>query len=287
MSSSDAHLEFAPAPDGGNGRALVLAVGVHALLLLALNWGTLWSQQPQDMSVEAELWSAVPHPVAPAAQATPEPEIPPTPEPQPEPEPPAPVAPPAKPAQAPPPVVDPQIAIDKLKKKQAEKKQQAQEEKKAKLKAAKEEEAKRKAQEKLEAKEAEARHQAAVKRLQSMAGSTGSPVDTGVPKASGPSASYIGRLRAKVKPNITFPDNLLQNVAGNPTAEVEVTCSPSGKIEDVNLVKSSGNKVLDKAAVDIVRLSEPFATLPQTAENPNVLYITRTWQFMAGQTSLN
>ena len=120
MSSTDAHLEFAPVPDRGNGRALVLAVSVHALLLLALNWGTLWSQQPQDMSVEAELWSAVPQPVAPAAKATPEPEIPPTPEPQPEPEPPAPVAPPAKPAQVPQPVVDPQIAIDKLKKKQAE-----------------------------------------------------------------------------------------------------------------------------------------------------------------------
>ena len=253
MGSTDAHLEFAPVPDRGNGRALVLAVSVHALLLLALNWGTLWSQQPQDMSVEAELWSAVPQPVAPAAKATPEPEIPPTPEPQPEPEPepPAPVAPPAKPAQAPPPVVDPQIAIDKLKKKQAEEKQQAQEEKKAKLKAAKEEEAKRKAQEKLEAKEAEARHQAAVKRLQSMAGSAGTPVDTGVaPKASGPSASYIGRLRAKVKPNITFPDNLLQNMVGNPTAEVEVTCSPSGKIEDVNLLKSSGNKAWDDAVVN-------------------------------------
>ena len=71
MSSSNAHLEFAPVPDSGNGRALVLAVGVHALLLLALNWGTLWSQQPQDMSVEAELWSAMPQPVAPKTQALP------------------------------------------------------------------------------------------------------------------------------------------------------------------------------------------------------------------------
>jgi colicin import membrane protein len=84
-----------------------------------------------------------------------------------------------------------------------------------------------------------------------MAGSAGTPVDTGVaPKASAPSASYIGRLRAKVKPNITFPDNLLQNVVGNPTAEVEVICSPSGKIEDVNLLKPSGNKAWDDAVVN-------------------------------------
>jgi len=252
MRSGEAHLEFAPTPDGGQGRALVLALAVHALLLLALNWGTLWSQQPQDMSVEAELWSAIPQPVAPKSQRPPEPDVPPTPEPEPQPEPPSPVTPPVKPTEAPKPVVDPQIAIDKLKKKQAEEKQQqAQEDKKAKRKAEKEEEAKRKAQEKQEAKEAEARHQAAVKRLQSMAGSAGTPVDTGVaPKASGPSASYIGRLRAKVKPNITFPDNLLQNVVGNPTAEVEVTCSPSGKIEDVNLLKPSGNKAWDDAVVN-------------------------------------
>ena len=243
MSSSDAHLEFAPAPNGGNGRALVLAVGVHALLLLALNWGTLWSQQPQDMSVEAELWSAVPQPAAPKAEIPPEPDTPPTPEPEPQPEPP-----PVKPAEAPKPVVDPQIAIDKLKKKQAEK----------------EEETKRKAQEKQEAKEAQTRHQEAVKRLQSMAGSAGTPVDTGVaPKASGPSASYIGRLRAKVKPNITFPDNLLQNVAGNPTAEVEVTCSPSGKIEDVNLVKSSGNSAWDEAVLNGLRKT---AMLPRDVD---------------------
>ena len=243
MSSSDAHLEFAPAPNGDNGRALVLAVGVHALLLLALNWGTLWSQQPQDLSVEAELWSAVPQPAAPKAEIPPEPDTPPTPEPEPQPEPP-----PVKPAEAPKPVVDPQIAIDKLKKKQAEK----------------EEETKRKAQEKQEAKEAQTRHQEAVKRLQSMGRSEGTPVDTGVaPKASGPSASYIGRLRAKVKPNITFPDNLLQNVAGNPTAEVEVTCSPSGKIEDVNLVKSSGNSAWDEAVLNGLRKT---AMLPRDVD---------------------
>ena len=249
MRSNEAHLEFAPTSDGGQGRALILALAVHALLLLALNWGTLWSQQPQDMSVEAELWSAIPQPVAPKSELPPEPDVPPTPEPEPQPEPPSPVAPPVKPSETAKPVVDPQIAIDKLKKKQVEEKlQQAQEDKKAKRKAEKEEEAKLKAKEK---QEAEARHQAAVKRLQSMAGSAGTPVDTGVaPKASGPSASYIGRLRAKVKPNITFPDNLLQNVVGNPTAEVEVTCSPSGKIEDVNLLKPSGNKAWDDEVVN-------------------------------------
>ena len=237
MTDTQAHLEFAPAPEGGRVRALVLAIVVHLLLVLALNWGTLWSQQPQDLGVEAELWSAVPQTAAPKLEAPPQPEPTPEPEPEPKPEPVVPPPPPkpaakptAKPVQADKPVVDPQIAIDKLKKKQEEEKQ---------------------------IKEAQARHEAAVKRLQNMAGSVGTPVDTGVaPKPSGPSASYIGRLRAKVKPNITFPDALLQAVVGNPTAEVEVTCSPTGKIESVDLVKSSGNSAWDQAVINGLRKTE-------------------------------
>jgi len=246
MTSSQAHLEFAPAPEGGKFRALVLAVVVHLMLVVALNWGTLWSQQPQDMSVEAELWSAVPQLAAPKLEAPPQPE--PTPVAKPEPEPEPVVKPPTKPAQEVKPVIDPQIAIDKLKKRQMEDKRRA------------EEESKRKAQDKLEAKEAEeakARHAQAVRRLQNLAGSVGTPVDTGVaPKPSGPSASYIGRLRAKVKPNITFPDNLLQTVVGNPTADVEVTCSPTGKIESVDLLKSSGNSAWDQAVINGLRKTE-------------------------------
>jgi colicin import membrane protein len=251
MRLAQPHLEFAPPNDGGNARPLILAVAIHALLLVALNWGTLWSQQPQDMSVEAELWSAIPQPVAAKVEAPAEPEVTATPEPEPQPEtavtppPPKPVS---KPAPEVKPVVDPQIAIDKLKKKQADEKRRA------------EEESKRKAQDKQEAKEAEeakARHAQAVRRLQNLAGSVGTPVDTGVvAKPSGPSASYIGRLRAKVKPNITFPDNLLQTVVGNPTADVEVTCSPTGKIESVDLVKSSGNSAWDQAVINGLRKTE-------------------------------
>jgi len=75
------------------------------------------------------------------------------------------------------------------------------------------------------------------------------PIEGWTPRFS-PSASYAGRLRAKVKPNIIFPDALLQTVVGNPTANVEVTCSPTGIIESVDLVKSSGNSAWDQAVID-------------------------------------
>ena len=251
MRSNEAHLEFAPTSDGGEGRALILALAVHALLLLALNWGTLWSQQPQDMSVEAELWSAIPQPVAPKSELPPEPDVPPTPEPEPQPEPPSPVAPPVKPSETAKPVVDPQIAIDKLKKKQVEEKQQqAQEDKKAKRKAEKEEEAKLKAKEK---QEAEARHQAAVKRLQSMAGSAGMPVDTGVaPTPSSPTANNSSKatlLGNKVMGNITFTNNLKLNLSGKTNALVDITCNSNGRIS-MKLVKPSGNPAWDQAVIN-------------------------------------
>jgi colicin import membrane protein len=254
-------LEFAPAPEGGKFRALVLAVVVHLMLVVALNWGTLWSQQPQDMSVEAELWSAVPQAAAPKLEAPPQPE--PTPEPEPEPKPePEPTAKPApKPVQEVKPVIDPQIAIDKLKKKKSEEKQRL------------EEENKRKAQDKQEAKEAEeakARHAQAVRRLQNMAGSLGTPVDTGVaPKPSGPSASWYGLIIKKVQSNITYTDALLQTIVGNPGTKVKILLNPSGKIESVEILDGgSGNPSWDKAVLNALSKTDSLprdidGTIPQ------------------------
>jgi colicin import membrane protein len=68
-----------------------------------------------------------------------------------------------------------------------------------------------------------------------------------------PSANYAARLIARFKPNITFTDAMLQSVVGNPAVHVEVTCSPTGRIESVDLVKSSGNSAWDEAVIDGLR----------------------------------
>jgi hypothetical protein len=52
----------------------------------------------------------------------------------------------------------------------------------------------------------------------------------------GPSASYAGRIMARIKPNIVFTDPL----DGNPIATVEVRLAPDGTIIGKRLVKSSG-----------------------------------------------
>jgi colicin import membrane protein len=250
---------------------MVLALLVHGLLLLALTWGVHWRDQPQELSVEAELWSAIPQPVA-AKGNTPEPvEEVVQPDPKPAPPPPPPPAPVKEVAPAKT-VVDPQIAIDKQKKKAVEDKarEEAQAKREAKLKEAKDkaQEAKDKKAEKAKERErqkaeeiqrAEERHQEEVKRLRGLADATGASTDTGKAiKAAGPSASYLGRLRARIKPNITFSDAQLQTVVGNPAADVIVTCSPSGQIIGVKLKVKSGNDAWDQAVLNAVDKTGSF-----------------------------
>ena len=128
----------------------------------------------------------------------------------------------------------------------------------------KEEEAKRLLEEK---KEKEQRRQEQVKRLRGLQEASTGPTDkASAAKASAPSGTYLGRLRAKVRPNITFSQSQLQSVSGNPEAEVEVTCSRSGQMTSKKLIRSSGNSAWDEAVMNAI---EKTGTLPLD-ENGNV-----------------
>ena len=82
-------------------------------------------------------------------------------------------------------------------------------------------------------------------------GGTGSAAQSGAP-----SASYVGRLIALIKPNIVFTGQ----VEGNPSAEVEVRAAAGGSIISKRLVKSSGNKEWDEA---VLRAIDRTAALPR------------------------
>jgi protein TonB len=40
--------------------------------------------------------------------------------------------------------------------------------------------------------------------------------------------------------------------------------------------------LLDAAALRIAKLAEPYPPLPRTVEDPDILNVVRTWQFMPG-----
>jgi colicin import membrane protein len=92
-----------------------------------------------------------------------------------------------------------------------------------------------------------------LKRMQGLAGATGGATDTGnAARSSGPSASYAGRIMARIKPNILFSDG----VDGNPMATVEVKLAADGTIVGKRLVKSSGVKSWDDAVLRAIERTE-------------------------------
>ena len=118
--------------------------------------------------------------------------------------------------------------------------------------------AKRKAE--AEDKQLAAQREANLRRIQGLAGATGGENATGKDKETrGPSGSYGGKVAAKVKPNIVYPDA----IAGNPRAEVEVKLAPDGTIVGKRLVQPSGNKAWDDA---VLRALEKTETLPRDVD---------------------
>jgi colicin import membrane protein len=91
-------------------------------------------------------------------------------------------------------------------------------------------------------------------------GGRGSPSSTGTAaRDAGPSATYAGRIGARVKPNIIFTDEL----AGNPAAEVELRTAPDGTIVSRRVVKSSGVAAWDEA---VLRAIDRTAVLPRDVD---------------------
>ena len=141
-----------------------------------------------------------------------------------------------------------------LEKEKLAKEKKAQEEKERdKKKAA--EKAKSDKAEKADAARADAMRQENLKRMQGMAGASGGENATGTAlKSSGPSASYAGRLVGRIKPNITYPGDVM----GNPRAEVEVKVGADGTIQSRRIVQSSGNKAWDDAVLRAIDKTEVF-----------------------------
>ena len=81
--------------------------------------------------------------------------------------------------------------------------------------------------------------------------------------------------------NLNYPDEARRRrLAGQ--VVISVAIRRDGSVERAEVVDSSGQPLLDQAALRIVRLAEPYPPLPVTAEDVDVLHVTRTWQFLPG-----
>ncbi len=66
------------------------------------------------------------------------------------------------------------------------------------------------------------------------------------------------------------------------TLIMTVGINAEGTIKDIRILKSSGYQSIDDAAKHLVQISGPFEPIPETKTKIDILYITRTWQFLPG-----
>lgn len=250
---------------------VALAFGVHLMLVAALALGVRWKMTNPE-AVEAEVWAEIPRaaaPEAPPPAPVEQPKVEPTPaEPQPE---------PPKAAEPEPPVPQPvpDVVVERTPKKESKKHKHKQPvevfetepprpSKKAEKTSEKpqpkpvvppapakpvppESKANPKVDNAKAAAEREAQRNAALQRMMSDLGSLGTSS-----RSAGPSAAYGGRIRARIKPNIVFTDE----VAGNPKAVVEVRCAPDGHIIARKLIEPSGVASWDDAVLRAIDRTE-------------------------------
>lgn len=98
------------------------------------------------------------------------------------------------------------------------------------------------------------------------------------------SAWYRDAWRKKVERvgNLNYPEEARRNgIYGS--LRVLVIVKSNGSVEKMQILESSGHPVLDKAALNIVRTSAPFAHFSgELAANYDQLEIIRTWRFERG-----
>ena len=94
-------------------------------------------------------------------------------------------------------------------------------------------------------------------------------------------ALYIDAWRRKIERigNLNYPEKAKrERVYGSLSLKVAVNAD--GTVNEILVLRSSGHKILDDAAIRIVRLASPFA--PLTSEilvDTDILEIIRVWQF--------
>ena len=96
-------------------------------------------------------------------------------------------------------------------------------------------------------------------------------------------ASYLSDWVKRVERvgNLNYPDEARRrHLAGK--VVITIAIRRNGTVERMQIVQSSGIALLDSSALRIAKLAEPYAPLPKTEENPDILHVTRTWLFMPG-----
>ena len=95
-------------------------------------------------------------------------------------------------------------------------------------------------------------------------------------------AAYMAAWVARVERigNLNYPDEARREQMHGELV-LTVALRKDGTIKSVDVIESSGHKLLDDSAIRIVNQAAPFPPIP-AEDGVDELYVTRTWQFLPG-----
>ena len=96
-------------------------------------------------------------------------------------------------------------------------------------------------------------------------------------------AQYVEDWRLKVERigNLNYPDSARGKIYGSLVLTVAI--KSDGSLDTIEIRRSSGHQILDRAAERIVRMASPYADFPGNIKrDTDILVITRTWTFAPG-----
>ena len=96
-------------------------------------------------------------------------------------------------------------------------------------------------------------------------------------------AQYVEDWRLKVERigNLNYPESARGRIYGSLVLTVSI--KSDGSLDSVEVQRSSGHPILDRAAERIVRMAAPYARFPANIKrDTDILVITRTWTFAPG-----
>jgi len=94
-------------------------------------------------------------------------------------------------------------------------------------------------------------------------------------------ASYMSAWVSKVERvgNMNYPSELRRRQLHGDLV-LTVGINQDGSIESIDIMRSSGIDEIDRAAMNIVKMAAPYSPLPDNiSDHVDVLHITRTWRF--------
>jgi len=104
---------------------------------------------------------------------------------------------------------------------------------------------------------------------------------TAAPTMKSSDAYYVNSWRRSVEQigDLNYPKEA-ENCYDNCRLRLLVSINPDGTLHELSVLESSGRRVLDEAAMRIVRLASPFAPFTDDMrKDMDRLEIIRTWQF--------